>query len=125
MFLLYIQAFVIMLFLVSVFGYVLVVLKEKLYLKRNIILIDKKSVKKEYIDEVDLKEFIVGGIHVRAGDEVKVILSSNESMEGIIIGANKKDDLILMVTHKDEIRKFRVSRIKKFKIISKYGKFFK
>lgn len=114
-----------MLFAVSLIGYILVVIKEKIYLRQNLIVIDSKSVTQEYIDETDLKEFIISGTEIRAGDEVKVILSGNKKMTGIIIGANKKENLILMVTHDDQIKRFNVNKIKKLKIVSKYGRFFK
>jgi uncharacterized Zn ribbon protein len=114
-----------MLFAVSLIGYILVVIKEKIYLRQNLIVIDNKSVTQEYIDETDLKEFIISGTEIRAGDEVKIILSGNKKMTGIIIGANKKENSILMVTHDDQIRRFNVDKIQKLKIISKYGKFFK
>ena len=47
-----------MLFIFSIIGYILVVLKEKFFLKQNIILIDNKHLTQEDLDETDINEFI-------------------------------------------------------------------
>ncbi len=122
--LLYLEVLLIMLFVTTVFGYIFVVLKEKLYLKNNIIVINKKAVTQKHLDEADMKEFVLDGFRVKAGDEVKVITIRKEKFKGIIIGAKKEEKSILMVTHKDEIKQLKIDNILKFKVVSKYGKFF-
>lgn len=111
-------------FISSIFGYIFAILKEKLYLKNNIILIDKKAVKEEHLNEADMKEFLLDGLRVKAGDEIKVVTRQKKKYNGILIGAKKVDKTILMVTHQDEIKLFKIDNILKFKVISKYGKFF-
>ena len=118
------QTILIMLFIASSFGYLFVILKEKIYLKNNIVFIDKKAVTQEHLNEADMKEFMLNGLRVKAGDEVKVITKAKEKYNGIVIGAKKRDKSIMMVTHRDEIKFFKVDNILKFKIKSKYGKFF-
>jgi len=113
-----------MLLLVSMIGYILSVLKEKLYLKKNIIYIDKKNITEEHVNDTDIKEFTIKGKRIKSGDEVKFLLSKNIKVTGIIIGANKKDSSILLVTHNDKIKKLNIDKIINIKIISKYGKFF-
>lgn len=108
----------------SVLGYVLVVLKEKFYLKNNVILIDNKHVTQEHLNDTDMKEFFLDGTRLKAGDEIRVLTRKNEKVNGTLIGAIKKDKSILMVTHKNKIIKFNVDNILQFKIMSKYGKFF-
>ncbi len=120
----YIKIILFMLFILSVLGYIFVVIKEKIYLKNNIIVINKKSVTPKHIKEADIKEFMLDGNKIKAGDEVKVLLRGNKKLKGIIIGAKRKDRSILMVTHNDEVKKFNIENIIRFKIISKYGKFF-
>jgi 16S rRNA U1498 N3-methylase RsmE len=71
-----------------------------------------------------MKEFILNGLRVKAGDEVKVVTKEKEKYNGIVIGAKKRDKSIMMVTHRDEIKFFEIDNILKFKIKSKYGKFF-
>ena len=95
-----------------------------MYLKNNIVIIDKKTVTPEHLKEADMKEFILDGIRAKAGDEIKVITKEKKKYNGILLGAKKKDKSILMVTHKDEIKVFQIDNIAKFKILSKYGKFF-
>ena len=36
-----------------------------------------------------------------------------------------KDNEIILVTHKDEVKKLKVDTIRKIKVVSKYGMFFK
>lgn len=121
----YIQKILVMALIINILGYILVVLKEKIYLKNNIIVINKKSVTQKHLEKADMKEFILDGARVKSGDEVKVVTIAKEKFEGILIGAIKKERSILMVTHDDEIKKFSIDNILKFKIISKYGKFFR
>ncbi len=115
----------IMLFIVTCFGYIFVTLKEKVYLKRNIILIDKKSVTQEHIDETDIKEFVLDGNRMKSGDEIKLITKGKRKYSGTLIGAKKKENKIMIVTNNDEIKLFSVENIFRLKVTSKYGKFFK
>lgn len=123
--LMHLQKILFVLLAVNILGYILVVLREKIYLKNNIIIINKKSVTQKHLEKADMKEFMLDGTRVKSGDEVKVVTVAKEKFEGILIGAIKKERSILMVTHDDEIKKFSIDNILKFKIISKYGKFFK
>ena len=68
----FITTILILLFIASIFGYIFTILKEKLYLKNNIIFIDKKVVTEEHLNEADLKEFLLDGLRVKAGDEIKL-----------------------------------------------------
>lgn len=120
-----IQMLLITMFLVSVFGYIFVVVKEKLNLMGNTIIIDKKSVTQDFIDEAEIKIFMLGKEEIRAGDEVKLTISNNRKIVGIVIGAKIEQNEIILVTHDDKVRKLKVDMIKKIKIISKYGRFFK
>ena len=120
----YIETISIILLICSIFGYILSTLKEKSYLKNNIIVIDKKSVTQEHLNETDMKEFILDGLRLKSGDEIKVITKEKKKYNGILIGAKKKSKEIMMVTHEDEIKQFQIKDISKFKIISKYGRFF-
>ncbi|WP_077367308.1 hypothetical protein [Anaerosalibacter sp. Marseille-P3206] len=121
----YFKYFIIMIFITSVIGYIFTVFREKIYLKNHMIVINKKSVTQEHLNEADLKEFVFDGNRVKSGDEVKVVLRDKKKLEGIIIGAKRKEKAIILVTHADEVKKLKIDNIIKFKIISKYGKFFK
>lgn len=89
------------------------------------IVINKKAVTQNHLDKTDIKEFTFDGSRVKAGDEIKVTTIFKEKFEGILIGAIRKERAILLVTHRDQIKKFKIDTISKLKIISKYGKFFK
>lgn len=120
-----IQMLLIVLLSISIFGYILVVIKEKIYLKDNVIVIEKDSVTQDFIDKADIRVFMLGDEELKTGDEIKLITSNNKQVEGIIIGARIKENDIMLVTHKDEIKKLKVDTIKKIKVVSKYGRFFK
>ena len=120
-----VQMLLISLLLISILGYVLVVLKEKLYLKDNIILIEKKSVTQDFLDKADIRVFMLGDEELKSGDEVKLIISNNKQIEGIILGAKMEENEIILVTHKDQVKKLKVDTIRKIKVVSKYGMFFK
>ena len=122
--LIYIQRILFVLLAANIFGYILVVLKEKIYLKNNMIVIDKKTVTQNHLEEADMKEFTLDGARVKSGDEVRVVTIAKEKIEGILIGAIKKERAILLVTHNDQVKKFDIDNILKFKVVSKYGKFF-
>lgn len=122
--LMHIQKVLIALFIVSVFGYILTVLKQKIYLKNNMIIIENKSVTQEELDKADMKEFVFNGKEVKSGDEVKIITYNNDKFEGTLIGLIRKKRALLMVTYNDEIKELKIDSINKFKIICKYGKFF-
>ncbi len=58
------------------------------------IVIDKKTVTQDHLEEADMKEFILDGTRVKSGDEIKVITTAKEKIEGILIGgAIKKKGL--------------------------------
>lgn len=124
MFFSYIIPIIVMLFFVSLIGYILVVLKEKLYLNDNMIIIGKKSVTQEHIDETDMKVFSIGGVKLKSGDEIRVTFINRNIVDGIVIGAKTNKKELLLVTHRDEVKTFKVDRIKRIKIVSKYGRFF-
>ena len=108
----FIQIFLIMLLISSIIGYILVVLKEKMFLKNNIILIDNKFVTQDHLDNTDMKEFILDGTMLKAGDEIRVITRREEKFIGILIGAIQKEKSILLVTHSNKVIKFKVDNIK-------------
>lgn len=114
----------IILFIVSSLGYILSVIKEKMHLKENIILLDNKHVTQNDLDQIDMNEFILYGSKIKTGDEIKIITKKKNRFNGTIIGAKKSEKTIHLITHKNKIIKFKVENISDFKIISKYGSFF-
>lgn len=88
------------------------------------IVIDKKVITEEHLEATDMKEFILDGVRAKAGDEIKVVTKKKQKYNGVLIGAKKREKSIMMVTHKDEIKSLNIDNILKFKITSKYGKFF-
>lgn len=120
----YIFRFTIALFILSIAGYVLVVLKEKFLLKNNMIVIDNKHLTQDDLSETDINEFIFKGQRIKSGDEISVITKKDEKVQGIIIGAKKSEDAIHIITYNNDVIKCRIDNILKFRVVSKYGMFF-
>ncbi|SHJ13352.1 hypothetical protein SAMN02745975_01349 [Geosporobacter subterraneus DSM 17957] len=114
-----------MLFFVSLSGYFMVTVKEKYYLMNNIIMIDCKGVTQEDLDEVELKHFKLGNAEIMAGDEMKICIRENHKLQGTILGAKMTDNSIIIITDHQRVEAISIKDIKNFKVISKYGKFFK
>ena len=114
-----------MLFLVTILGYFLVTIKEKYYLLNNMIMIDCKGVTQEDLNEVELKHFKLGKAEIMAGDEMKICIYKNHKLQGTVLGAKMTNNSILMITDHQKVEAISIKDIKNFKIISKYGKFFK
>lgn len=108
----------------SVLGYSLTVLKEKYYLKNNIILIDNKHISQDEIDDTDMQEFFLDGTRLKAGDEISVVTKTKEKFRGVVLGAVQQEQSIKLITCANEVIKLKIESIKQFKIMSKYGKFF-
>ncbi|HHY90061.1 MAG TPA: hypothetical protein GX503_00200 [Clostridiales bacterium] len=125
MFTYYLLTILCILFIISILGYLLVILKEKYYLSHNIIFLDCKGVSQNHLDEVEAKCFTLGDKEIMSGDEMKIYFNNNRSIKGIILGAKLKENRILLVTAKERIESISIKDIQRFKIISKYGKIFK
>jgi len=121
----YLLTILCILFIISILGYLLVILKEKYYLSHNIIFLDCKGVSQNHLDEVEAKCFTLGDKEIMSGDEMKIYFNNNRSIKGIILGAKLKENRILLVTAKERIESISIKDIQRFKIISKYGKIFK
>lgn len=121
--LLFLRDLTIFLFFMSLFGYILIIIKEKSYIKKNIIIIENKYLTKDDLYEIDINEFVLKGRKVKSGDEIKIITLKKEKINGILIGGNKANKAIHMITFDNKVKKLQINYILKFKIISKYGKF--
>ncbi|ABW18949.1 hypothetical protein [Alkaliphilus oremlandii] len=112
------------LFIVASMGYIFTILKEKLYLNNNMIILDHKGLNQEDLKNLDIKHFMLGGIELMAGDEVKIMLEDENKLIGTIIGANKSNNIIAIITKDRDVARLNIQSIKKLKVISRYGKFF-
>lgn len=113
-----------MMLFASLLGYSLMVMKEKYYLKNNVIIIDNKHISQEEIEDTDMQEFFLDGTRLKAGDEISVVTKSSEKFKGVVLGAVQREQSIKLVTHANEVIKLKIESIKQFRIMSKYGKFF-
>ncbi len=114
----------IVLFIVAVFGYLLSLLKEKYDMVNNRITFNSKKITQKLLDELDLKIFKLGNINLSIGDQIKIYLNNNNSVKGTILGAKRKDNTLCILTLEDKIMELKVSKIKRLRIISRYGRMF-
>ena len=113
-----------MLLSVSVSGYVMAVVKEKIDLRRNQVHIPSRNLTQSDIDAVELKAFRVGKVNLMTGDQILVLMSDNVKLRGTVIGARKRDNSLFMVTTRDEMVTLSVAAIKKLRVLARYGKIF-
>ncbi len=120
----YIINILIIAFFVSIIGYILSVLREKYYLKNNIIIVDNKSLTSDDFKDIDMNQMSYNGLYLKTGDEIKIVTENNQTYKGTLLGGKFEDGILKVITKTDEILEFRVSKINKVKIIREYGKFF-
>lgn len=118
----YLLKIFIVLFIVSIFGYLISLLKEKYDLANNRITFKSKKITQKFLDELDLKIFKLGNINLSIGDQIKVHLKNNNSVKGTVLGAKKDDNILCILTLEDNIMELNVSKIKRLRIISRYGR---
>lgn len=112
------------LFLVAIFGYLMSLLKEKYDVVNNRITFKSKKITQTFLDELDLKIFKLGNINLSIGDQIKIYLNNNNSVKGTVLGAKRKDNTLCILTLEDKIMELKVSKIKRLRIISRYGRIF-
>lgn len=108
---------------VNIAMYIFLVIREKFYLRQNIIMLDYRNIRQEDISEVDINEFTFQGIKARTGDEVRVD-TDEKKYKGTVIGIEFDNKLMHIVTKRKEIKKIKIGNIENFKILNKYGSFF-
>ncbi len=120
----YVLSVALTIFLICIIGYIMVVIKEKLYLKNNIIVLDFKNLDQDELKNIDVKHFMLGSTELMAGDEIKVELDNSLNIKGVLLGVIKSENAIAIATKAQGIKNLKISTIRKLKVISKYGKFF-
>lgn len=113
-----------LLLIVSFFGYLLSIIKEKTDFRNNKIIIKSKKINQNLVDDIDYKIFKLGNTKLNIGDEIKVYLRNNKLVKGTLVGARKKNNSLCVVTYEDEILELSITTIKKLKVTSKYGRIF-
>ncbi len=114
----------VLLLFVAVIGYIFSIVKEKMNLFNNQVEIKSDRVTQSVIDDVDMKVFKLGSIKLTIGDEIKIFLKDDRLYKGTVIGAKRKNNALCIVALDDEIVELNVKRIRKLKIVTRYGKLF-
>lgn len=114
----------VIMFVLAFSGYILATLKEKVNLNNNIVFLDNKTLDSHDLEGLDIKHFMLGSIEIMVGDEVRIILENDNKLVGVVLGADKSNNTIALVTRGTDIVKLNIKSIRNLKVISRYGKFF-
>ncbi len=109
---------------VTVLGYFFSIIRERLDLMHQRVVIKSKAVTQRLLDEIDLKMFRLGRVKLFVGDEIRVRLKNRHSVRGVVLGAKKNANALCLVTAKDEIVEVQVGSIDKLSVVTKYGRLF-
>ncbi len=113
----------VLLLLVSVTCYLACLFEERRYSCKNKIIIKSRTLTENYLKLIDMKCFKLGKLRLSIGDEIKLrLVESNKTYKGKVLGIRKYKEKLCLLTDDDNIMEFSVVRIKKLKIVSRYGK---
>lgn len=119
----YIKISLILSLIISILGYVFSIIREKYYLKNNIVIMDNKNVTKEDLEDLDINMLLYKGVKLKTGDEIKVV-TDEKVYKGTLLGGKFNDGILKIITKSNEIREISLSSVLKVKVIREYGKFF-
>lgn len=114
----------IVLLIACIFGYVFTVMKEYSDLLNRRVVINSKAVSQDILDGLDLQIFKVGNTKLKTGDIVKIYSSIKKSIKGTVLGAQIKDNSLVLLMKDDEIISYKISDIKRLRVVSRYGRLF-
>ncbi|MCK9268510.1 MAG: hypothetical protein M0P14_07355 [Alkaliphilus sp.] len=114
----------VIMFILAFSGYILATLREKVNLSNNIVFLDNKTLESHDLEGLDIKHFMLGSTEIMVGDEVRVILENDNKLVGVVLGANKTNNTIALITGGTDVIKLNIKTIRNLKVISRYGKFF-
>ncbi len=119
----YIEIILILLLIISIFGYIFSVLREKYYLKKNIIILENKNIDQEDLKDLDIYFLLHKGVKFKAGDEVK-IETDEKIYKGTLLGGKFNEGILKILTRSNEVKVVRLRSILEVKVTREYGKFF-
>ena len=114
----------IVLFIVSIFGFLISLLKEKNDILNKRVTLNSKIISQKFLDELDLKIFKLGSINLAIGDQIKIYLKNNNFVKGTVLGAKRENNTLCLLTQEDKVLELNVNKIKRLRIISRYGRMF-
>lgn len=114
----------VIMFVLAFGGYILATLREKVNLSNNIVFLDNKTLESHDLEDLDIKHFMLGSTEIMVGDEIRVVLENDNKLVGVVLGANKSNNTIALITKGTDVIKLNIKTIRNLKVISRYGKFF-
>lgn len=109
--------------LIKITRNVIEVIKEKIALSQNLVVIENDYVSDHDIERAEVKMFTILGKEIHAGDKIKVITKFREKVEGMVIGVDTKSEAVIL-TMDTSVVDIQFKKIADVKLISRYGRFF-
>ncbi|MGI6441353.1 MAG: hypothetical protein ACOX00_05350 [Peptoniphilaceae bacterium] len=111
------------LFTVRILRNVLAVIREKIALSNNMIVIESDHISNEDLKRAEVKMFMIQGKKIHAGDQIKVITKFKDKIEGMVLGIDTKQEALILADEAS-VMDIQFGKIADVKLISRYGKFF-
>lgn len=99
------------------------VIREKIALSRNTIVIANDHVEPAHLTRADIKHFILRGKQLLAGDTVTIRTTRHERLKGTVLGVDAKEEALLLAND-SAVHTIQCRKIERVRLISRYGKFF-
>ncbi len=119
----YIKIILITSLVISLMGFLFATIREKYYLKNNIIIIDNNSLTEDVFEDIDINQMFFKGLKIKTGDELK-IKTKDRTYKGILLGGKFKEGVIKILINSEELIELEVKNIIEVKLLREYGKFF-
>ena len=111
------------LFTVRILRNVLAVIRKKIALSNNMIVIESDHISNEDLKRAEVKMFMIQGKKIHAGDQIKVITKFKDKIEGMVLGIDTKQEALILADEAS-VMDIQFGKIADVKLISRYGKFF-
>lgn len=111
------------LFTVRILRNVLAVIREKIALSNNMIVIESDHISNEDLKRAEVKMFMIQGKKIHAGDQIKVITKFKDKIEGMVLGIDTKQEALILADEAS-VMDIQFGKIADVKLISRYGKLF-
>lgn len=102
---------------------IVAVLREKIALSNNLIVIESEHISDEDLERAEVKMFMIQGKKIHAGDRIKVITKFKDKIEGLVLGVDTKQEALILAADASVVD-IQFGKIADVKLISRYGKFF-
>lgn len=102
---------------------VIAVIREKIALANNMILLESEHISSEDLERAEIKTFLIQGKEIHTGDRIKVVTKFKDRIEGLVLGIDASREALILAADASVVD-IQFRKIKDVKLVSRYGKFF-